>query len=177
MPKEKEKRLKEAQKNKIDYDPETDILPLPIFVLRKCILSVSKNSNPCRIFIDHDLRVYNTWKEYITNNKLPPCKMTLPINGRYKANANGEVLLEFHLSPSSGIKADVLKGLDITSTVLGVGTGAVFAAALIPTITVAPLALAGAGIVGLGVGVYSLVRSAVNLADRRKYKEVYYFLL
>lgn len=174
LPQEKEKRVNKAAKEKKSYDPETDILPLPIFVLRKCVLKSSNSKSLCRIFIDHDLRVYKTWKDYITNNKLPACLMVLPKDGRYKGDAEDKVLLETHLTPSCHVKADVLKGLDITSTVLGVGSGAVFAAAMIPAITVAPLALVGAGIVGAGVGVYSLVRSTINLIDRHSHKEVIY---
>lgn len=98
--------------------------------------------------------------------------MVLPKDGRYKGDSNGQVLLEYHLAPSCGIKADVLKGLDITSTVLGLGSGVVFATALIPSVALAPVALIGAGIVGAGVGIYSLVRSAVHLADRHKHREV-----
>lgn len=173
LPKEKQKRLKKAEKSKIPYDPETDILPLPIFVLRKCILKSTENKRPCRIFIDHDLRVYSKWEDYITNNKLPPCVMTLPKNGQYKANPTGEVLLEFHLSSSCHIKADILKGLDITNAIVGIGSSAVFAAAMIPAITVAPIALVGAGIATVGAGVYALTRSAIALIDRRQHEEVY----
>lgn len=174
LPQEKEKRVNKAAKEKTSYDPETDILPLPIFVLRKCVLKSSNSKNLCRLFIDHDLRVYKTWKDYITNNKLPACLMVLPRNGRYRGDTADRVLLETHLAPSCHVKADILRGLDITSTVLGVGSGAIFAAAMIPAVTVAPLALVGAGIVGAGVGVYSLVRSAVNLFDRHSHSEVAY---
>lgn len=106
------------------------------------------------------------------NNKLPACRMVLPKDGRYKSNNSGNVDIEYHLSPACGIKVDILKGLDITSTMLGVGSGVLFATALIPGVVVAPVALLGAGIVGGFVGVYSLVRSAINLADRHEHCEV-----
>lgn len=146
-------------------------MPLPIFVLRKC--EPPKSELPaCRIFMDHDLRVYDTWKDYIASNKLPPCKMVLPKDGRYHTDSEGNVLLEQHMAPSCSVAADVLKGFDITSTVLGLGSGAVFVAAAIPTIAVAPVALVGAGVVGAAVGVYSLVRSSIALADRNQHREV-----
>lgn len=74
LPKVKEKRLKKDS----NYKPEADVTPYPIFVLRKC----HESTDPCRIFIDHTGRVYETWLEYLSENKLPDCQMTVPKGGR-----------------------------------------------------------------------------------------------
>lgn len=72
----------DKQKRKIDqgnkYNPNDNITPYPIFILRKC----RGSREPCRIYIDHMARVYKTFKEYIEKNKLPKCTMTVPVNGR-----------------------------------------------------------------------------------------------
>ncbi|RZC37512.1 hypothetical protein BDFB_008295, partial [Asbolus verrucosus] len=99
---EKERRAKKYD----DYDPDYDLNPLPIFILRKC----KHSSSPCRIFIDHTGRVYGTWDEYLTKNKLPKCNMILPKNGRYNADSNGDVLIERHQSPACDINRKILQG-------------------------------------------------------------------
>lgn len=53
-------------------------MPVPIFVLRKC----HGSANPCRVFVDHTGRTYDTWEEYKNRNKLHECEMILPLNGR-----------------------------------------------------------------------------------------------
>lgn len=167
MPQEQEKRRRENP----EYNPDTDYLPLPVFVLKKCTNRQSY-LNACRVFIDHDLRVYDTWVDYINNNNLHECIMVLPKNGRYEGSRTGAIMLERHLSPACGAAKQILNGLDITSTVLGFASGGVFAATLIPAITVAPFALAAAGVVGAGVGVYSIVRGSVHLYDRFAHGQV-----
>src|SRR5699024_4975729 len=112
-----------------DYNPKTDLTPIPIFILRKC-----KNSdNPCRIIIDDNGRVYKTWQSYLTKNKLPECEMILPLNGRYQADETGKVILERHLSPACGIDTKILQGADIANTAAGLVSGGIFIAAAIPT--------------------------------------------
>lgn len=54
------------------------INPIPIFVIRKC----RDSEHPCRIFVDHTGRVYQTWKGYIEDVKLPECRMILPYQGK-----------------------------------------------------------------------------------------------
>ncbi|KAF5304628.1 hypothetical protein FQR65_LT07910 [Abscondita terminalis] len=164
-------RKRRAKKHP-NYDPYTDIMPLPIFVIRKCKSEI----NPCRIFIDHDDRVYFTWSDYINNNKLHKCIMVLPKEGRYFGNENDEVMLEKLSSPSCSVAHAVLQGTDIATTATGIGAGCVFVAAAIPAITIAPIALTVAAITGAGVGVYGITRSAVKLADRAQHKETMSFL-
>ncbi|KAF7286309.1 hypothetical protein GWI33_006040 [Rhynchophorus ferrugineus] len=70
-----------------------DITTVPIFVLRKC----RGSDDPCRIFIDNEGQVYQTWTEYLTENKLYDCLITVPLDGRYQIQ-NDVVLLEKHLT-------------------------------------------------------------------------------
>ncbi|KAF2896019.1 hypothetical protein ILUMI_10166 [Ignelater luminosus] len=163
MPEEKIARAKKYP----DYNPNTDMSPVPVYVIRKCIGS----DNPCRVFIDSDNRMYNSWEDYIEDNKLHKCTMVLPRTGRYIGKENEEVLLERHLSPSCGIGHSILMGTDIATTVAGLASGGVFIAAMIPAIAVAPVALTAAAVTGIGVGVYSVIRSAVNIYDRQKHGE------
>lgn len=168
MPEEKIRRAKKYP----DYNPNTDIFPVPVFVIRKC----RGSNNPCRIYIDSGNRAYDSWKDYIEGNKLNKCTMVLPLGGHYVGNNNGEVLLERHLSPSCGIGHAILKGTDIATTIAGLASGGIFIAALIPTVVVAPVALTAAAVTGIGVGVYSIIRSAVNIYDRQKHGEVGIYL-
>ncbi|XP_030765735.1 uncharacterized protein LOC115889796 [Sitophilus oryzae] len=85
-----------------DYNPETDIRPVPIFILRKC----RGSENPCRIFIDDTGRVYQTWEQYLKKNKLPERKMTLPLNGRYELNLS----MSFANSEARGAYLNILAG-------------------------------------------------------------------
>lgn len=101
--------------------------------------------------------------------------MILPVNGRYKADVNGIIILERHLSPACGIGVKILEGTDIASTALGLVSGGIFIAAAVPAITVAPVALVAAGATGAVVGVYSLGRSAFTLYDRTRHKETLSF--
>lgn len=164
LPNEKLKRAQQYH----DYNPNTDIAPIPIYVLRKCMGS----KHPCRIFIDENNRVYNSWENYIEDNKLHECLMVLPLNGRYTGNNEGRVMLEKHLSPACSISRMLLRGTDIASSVAGVASAGVFIAAMIPAITVAPVVLVSAGVVGAAVGVYSIIRSAFALVDRHQHDEV-----
>lgn len=130
------------------------------------------NKEPCRVFIDHDLRVYMSWTDYINDNKIHEFAMVLPKNGRYQGDENGKVLLERHLSPACGISTKVLLGLDITSSVIGLGSGCVMLAAAVPAITVLPVVMIGAAVAGATVGIYSIVRSSMHIHDKRIHGEV-----
>ncbi|XP_060536449.1 uncharacterized protein LOC132708259 isoform X2 [Cylas formicarius] len=162
LPKE---RLKRASKY-VKYNPKTDITPVPVFVLRKC----RGSKNNCRIFIDDCCRVYQSWRQYLTRNKLPECEMTVPSDGRYQTSDNF-VLLEKHLSPACHKDAKILQAVDTTSTVAGVLSGGVFVAAAIPAITVAPFVLIGSAVVGAVVGGYAIGRSSYQIHDRRVHNQ------
>ncbi|KAJ8925280.1 hypothetical protein NQ315_009108 [Exocentrus adspersus] len=167
LPSEKIKRAKKFP----DYNPNTDLMPVPIFVLRKC----HESENPCRVFIDHTGRTYSTWDEYMNRNKLHQCVMVLPLNGRYEVDHEGNVLLEKHLSPACGIDTKILQGADYVSVAGGLISGGIFVAAALPAIAVAPAALVVGGITGVAVGVYSIARSSYTLYDRKRHKETLSF--
>ncbi|KAK4885967.1 hypothetical protein RN001_002238 [Aquatica leii] len=145
-----------------NYNPYTDINPIPIFVIQKCLNS----QNSCRIFVDCDNRVYSSWEDYISNNKLQKCMMILPKNGRYHGNEYGNVQLEKHVSPSCGIQNTLFQSADIASSVAGITSGAIFLGAAIPAITVAPILLSVASVTGISVGLYSIFRSGMKIYDR-----------
>ncbi|VEN62899.1 unnamed protein product [Callosobruchus maculatus] len=159
-------KIKRANKDK-EYNPKTDLMPLPIFVLRKC----RESENPCRIFIDHTGRTYENWDEYIERNKLHACEMVLPKNGRYTFDENGKIILERHLSPACGVDAKVLQGFDIASTTTGVVSGGFLLVAALPTVAFPPAALLAAGLAGLGAGLYAVGRSSYALYDRSRHKQ------
>lgn len=98
-----------------DYDPNTDVQPLPVFILRKCKYSPKS----CRVVVDHLGRVYASWEDYLNRNNLPQCNMVYPKGGRYVGDENGNVILESMLSPACDLGAKVLVGTDIASTGIG----------------------------------------------------------
>jgi hypothetical protein len=165
LPEEKQKLAKKYP----DYNPSCDFTLLPIFVLRKC-----KNStNPCRVIIDNVGRVYQTWNDFLDENKLPECEMIFPKNGRYQADDNGNVILDKQLSPACNVSASILLAADVATTVGGLAAGGIFfAAAFIPTVAAVPFLLPAAGVTGLVTGAYALGRSGYNLYDKYKHGEV-----
>ncbi|KAF5306470.1 hypothetical protein FQR65_LT18566 [Abscondita terminalis] len=162
-----ELQLEKANKIK-DYNPYTDIRPTPIFVIRKCKNSV----HPCRIFVDCDNRVYSSWKDYITNNKLEKAMMVLPKGGRYYGDANGQVVLEKHHTPSSSIQQTLLQHADTASSVVGIASGGVLLTTVIPAVALGPIAVSAAVAAGAGVGAYSIFRSGYQVYDRLMHGEV-----
>ncbi|XP_044756506.1 uncharacterized protein LOC123315033 [Coccinella septempunctata] len=151
-----------------DYDPKTDVQPLPVFVLRKCKYSPTS----CRVVVDHLGRVYTSWEEYLYRNTLPQCTMVYPKDGRYTGDENGNVILDTMMSPACNLSAKVLVGTDVASTGVGLASAGVAIAASIPAVTVVgPVALIGAGVAGIGVGIYSIGRSLGSLYDKHRHKE------
>lgn len=137
--------------------------PLPIFIVRKC----KSDTNPCRLFIDLDLRVYTSWANYLQKNKLPKCKMIVPQCGRYKADSSGNVLLKTYKSPRCSKSAQILKYFDIIVTILAL----ISAFAMVASLMFSFLALP-AGIVGLICAIYSITRTSMQIHDRRIHKQV-----
>ncbi|GJQ76301.1 putative cognition [Trypoxylus dichotomus] len=132
--------------------------PLPIFVVRKC----KGINNPCRLFIDLDLRVYTSWKNYVRKNTLPRCKMVVPQNGKYTADLSGSVLLQTCKSPRCSRMAKIIQYTDIVVTVLAI----ISAITMVVSFIVPSLALPS-GIVGVLCALYSIARSAGQIHDRR----------
>ncbi|CAH1128045.1 unnamed protein product [Ceutorhynchus assimilis] len=165
LPEEKLKRSKKFS----DYNPQTDVNPVPIFILRKC----RGSQNPCRVFIDDNGRVYRSWTNYLINNKYPKCEMVVPRNGRYEVR-NNTVLLERHLSPPCHLDSKLLQVGDIVTSIAGLASGCVFVATA--GLAVAPPVLIAAGVVGAGAGAWALGRSIYTLYDRRAHKETISFM-
>ncbi|XP_050513531.1 uncharacterized protein LOC126889339 isoform X2 [Diabrotica virgifera virgifera] len=158
-----EKQATDRMKQNPNYNPRIDISPIPIFVLRKCR---QEEGEACRIFIDHNGRVYSNWQDYLKNNKLSESIMVLPLNGRYEVE-DGTVLLEKHETPSCGVLNTVLRVGDISSMVAGLGSGFFMLAGAAASAIVPPVVI-GAGITA---GVYSVTRSAFGLADKYTHDE------
>ncbi|KAF5283732.1 hypothetical protein FQA39_LY17229 [Lamprigera yunnana] len=158
--------LKKFKKNP-NYDPIVDSVFIPIFVLQKCI----KSSNACRIFVDHNDRVYSSWENYKQNNRLHKCIMVLPKDGLYQGDENNIVQLETIRSPSCSISNTILNKADRSFSVAGIVSGAVLLGAVIPAITIAPIALMAATACSAGAGVYGIIRGGDKLVDRIVHKE------
>ncbi|KAF5306468.1 hypothetical protein FQR65_LT18564 [Abscondita terminalis] len=142
LPQQKLEKAKQCS----DYNPYTDITPVPVFVIRKC----RGSEHPCRMFVDCDNRVYSSWDDYITTNKLNQYTMILPKHGRYDGDSNGTVLLETHATPSCSIQYTLAQHADSASSVAGIASGAVLLTAAVSAIPVAPLAISAAIVTGAG---------------------------
>jgi hypothetical protein len=80
-------------------------------------------------FVDSFGRVYEDWQDFLENNRIPECVICYPKNGMYSA-VNGNVEVEFGISPAAKTGRKVLEGFDIGGTVLGVGASVFFTAAM-----------------------------------------------
>ncbi|KAF9796736.1 hypothetical protein SFRURICE_014560 [Spodoptera frugiperda] len=116
----------------------------------------------CKVFIDHDGREYQSWDDYLTNNKLPKCVMVVPRNGEYSGTIVGVVLkliegemakvnLTVRGSPELGTKAQVINTADNIST--------------------APVMVGTAVGVATVSGIYSIGRSIGTLVDRSQHNQ------
>jgi hypothetical protein len=76
------------------------------------------------VFIDSCARVYKDWQDYMENNRLPECALCYPRNGMYSA-VNGQVQVEFGISPAGMTSSKVLQGLDIAGGVIGLGASGI----------------------------------------------------
>ena len=82
-----------------------------------------------RFYIDWAGRVYDDWKKWKEENKLPMLKYAIPVNGFYTTgkglvyefNPAGELDLCFENSPSCNFSAKLFQALDSFSTVGGIG--------------------------------------------------------
>ncbi|KAI4467636.1 hypothetical protein MML48_2g00000930 [Holotrichia oblita] len=142
-------------------DTTGSMYPLPIFIVRKC----KGNNNPCRLFIDLDLRVYSSWKNYLLKNKLPRCNMIVPKDGHYQGDSSGNVLLETYKSPQCSKKAKIIKYFDIIVTILALISAFTMVASFIYPVLALP-----SGIVGILCAIYSITRSSIQIHDRKIHK-------
>ncbi|KAJ8730085.1 hypothetical protein PYW07_017123 [Mythimna separata] len=144
-----------------------------VFSIRKCI-SMNSKVKGCKLFIDHDARVYETWVDYLTENKLPKCVMVVPQNGEYTGTLNGEmpvVNLTVTASPELGPGAQVLNAVDNISTAANVGALVAVVGSIFATPVVAPVLVGTAVGVATVSGVYSIGRSIGNLVDRAQHEQ------
>nr|XP_033333647.1 uncharacterized protein LOC117224652 [Megalopta genalis] len=129
------------------------------------------------LYIDNDARVYKNWEDYLENNTLPKCMMIIPKEGIYQCNPylpvtkwSSTVWIQILPSPSCKAVKAVLKVVDISSSVVGIGStiGLGVASLLTP---VGPI-LAGASLIGCAVsGAWNIGRSIGRLVDRSNHVE------
>ncbi|XP_061389501.1 uncharacterized protein LOC133324674 [Musca vetustissima] len=141
----------------------------PVFRCRKCVDN-NNSSTCCMVYVDETGRVYQNWQSFVDDNVLPAGTMISPRRGVYNFYTNGNVILDVYSTPNARPGAKVMSAAQTSTAVLGVGAACVPIAAAL-TLPVAAPVMAAAGIVGLGVGAFSTVTSALNLNDRRKHEQ------
>nr|XP_022906246.1 uncharacterized protein LOC111418045 [Onthophagus taurus] len=180
LPKEKEKKAKRFAKEKKDYDPDSDYVPYPVFILRKCKRKTDPCKVACRIIIDTEGRVYESWSAFLDNNKYPPGEIIYPKDGRYVADDDGRSTIYCSkLSPACNPLQQIAGVTDVAAGVSGVvaggvsiaGTSAAVVGAVPFLAAAAPIALPIAAFVGIGSGLYAVGRSINSLVDRKKHKQ------
>ncbi|XP_022193186.2 uncharacterized protein LOC111051069 [Nilaparvata lugens] len=120
------------------------------------------------LFVDANCRTYKCWNDFLNNNELPRCVMCYPLNGFYSAS-NGFVDVGFCKSPASEMSRNILTGLDITSSMLGLGATGVSLASL--AIPIAAPFVWGATATIIASGAYDLGRGVNRLVDIGVHKE------
>lgn len=127
------------------------------------------SSNCCMVYVDETGRVYQNWKSFVEDNVLPAGTMVCPRRGIYNFDKNRDVILDVYCTPSGSTGAKVMSAAQTGSAVLGVGATCVPIAAL--AMPVAAPIMGAAALIGLGVGAFSTVTSALNLTDRKKHEQ------
>lgn len=122
------------------------------------------------IYVDETGRVYQNWESYVEDNVLPAGTMVAPRRGVYNFDKSDKVILDVYCTPSAKPGAKAMNAAQTGSAVLGIGASCVPIAAAL-TLPVAAPVMAGAAIIGLGVGAFSAVTSALNLVDRKKHEQ------
>jgi hypothetical protein len=64
--------------------------------------------------------VYKDWQDYLDNNTLPDCIICYPKSGVYSAR-NGDVEVEFGISPAGNLGSKLLNDLDVAAAVITSG--------------------------------------------------------
>uniref|UniRef100_A0A1I8Q4C6 DUF4781 domain-containing protein n=1 Tax=Stomoxys calcitrans TaxID=35570 RepID=A0A1I8Q4C6_STOCA len=140
----------------------------PIFRCRKCNANYD-SSKCCMVYVDEVGRVYQNWKSFVDSNVLPAGTMVSPRRGVYNFDQSNKVILDVYATPNGMTSKKVLNVAQTGSAVLGVGAACVPLAAL--ALPVAAPVMAGAAIIGLGVGAFSSITSALNLRDRAVHEQ------
>ncbi|TMW51893.1 hypothetical protein DOY81_003022 [Sarcophaga bullata] len=141
----------------------------PVFRCKKCD-NQSNSKDCCMVYIDETGRVYQNWKSFIEENVLPAGTMVAPRKGIYNFDANNKVILDIYSTPSGSPGAKFMSAAQTGTAVAGIGAACVPIAAACALPVAAPV-MAAAGIVGLGVGAFSSITSAMNLVDRKKHEQ------
>ncbi|XP_017058940.1 uncharacterized protein LOC108099823 [Drosophila ficusphila] len=156
-----------------DADPETALHSTnyschPVFRTRRCMKG-ENSASCCMIFVDENARVYSNWEQYVFRNTLPKGLMIAPSQGVYTFTDGEEpgVQLMVHPTPASRGRYRLLNAGDKVATVGGL-VATVPAAAALAVPLGAPLVIAATA-VGVATGVYSTLRSASRLIDRRRH--------
>ncbi|XP_016999936.2 uncharacterized protein [Drosophila takahashii] len=156
-----------------DSDPElalqsTNYSCHPVFRTRRCMKG-ENSAACCMIFVDENARVYSNWEQYVFRNTLPKGLMIAPSQGVYTFSDGDEpgVQLMVHPTPSARGRYRLLNAGDKVATVGGL-VASVPAAAALAVPLAAPLVIAATA-VGVATGVYSTLRSASHLIDRRRH--------
>jgi len=143
QPKQQADNKKENEIEKTDIT-EKNNLPIsncPIFTIRKNIQKQSNTTETAKQevltnnemsyetwYLDTSARVYKNWSDYKNCNTIPECIMILPKDGCYQADKRqpitedySTVWLEIIDSPACSLQKKLCNGLDIASTVVGIG--------------------------------------------------------
>lgn len=157
---------------KSEYDPIRFACTILIIYHKNAICETSVfriESNTGNIFIDAHSRVYQNWKQFMEENKLPGCEYCYPLEGTYSRLAEEDALVGFARSPASSLLNKATDCLDTAGSVVSVAAAAVFAASTFAA--VAPGVVAAAATSAACTGVYSITRSASSLYDRNKHEQ------
>ncbi|XP_016985231.1 uncharacterized protein LOC108048830 isoform X2 [Drosophila rhopaloa] len=141
----------------------------PVFRTRRCMKG-ENSAACCMIFLDENARVYSNWEQYVFRNTLPKGLMIAPSQGIYTFHSDGDepgVQLMVHPTPAARGRYRLLNAGDKVATVGGLVASVPVAAALAVPLA-APLVIAATA-VGVATGVYSTLRSASHLIDRRRH--------
>ncbi|XP_047000353.1 uncharacterized protein LOC124616129 [Schistocerca americana] len=148
----------------VDYRDE--VLQFPVF--RVCM-----SESECN-FVDANCRVYSTWNNFLETNELPPGRCCWPLNGVYCGDAQGNVQVEWGVTPATTNEIQVrlpeLETVDIVSAVSAIGTSALFVAALVVPVSAPVMAVAGAA--ATVSGLYYAVRSGRTPVDSHWHQPV-----
>lgn len=140
----------------------------PVVRTRRCMKG-ENSAACCMIFVDENARVYSNWEQYVFRNTLPKGLMIAPSQGVYTFSDGEEagVQLMVHPTPAARGRYRLLNAGDKVATVGGL-VASVPAAAALAVPLAAPLVIAATA-VGVATGVYTTLRSASHLIDRRRH--------
>uniref|UniRef100_A0A182JE02 DUF4781 domain-containing protein n=1 Tax=Anopheles atroparvus TaxID=41427 RepID=A0A182JE02_ANOAO len=145
----------------VERMPSLDFMFLPLVLVRETdgvsimpLLCVRKALQT--VYLDMSLRLYDTFPEFLEENKLPPCQLWYPTDGLIRFNANGKLLLS-----CCTIKkryTGVLKTIAVAGNIAATG------------LVLSPIAPVAAPIILLACNVPLIGFSIADLVDGCKYE-------